>query len=484
MLSIQLDDGKGSQRRLKFRSKRIHIGYRRGADVELEPFDRNGAEIRVTEEQNDVCMVEPIKNASRFKINGQELKAPMACAPGTRIDSGDFTLTVERWEPTKRADETEEQAASRVAAADEVIEVDKSDSFLTLFFGPVAEYLEDPDVSEIMINGPDNIYIERKGKVTRTDARFINEQALEAAAKNVARSVGRIFDDANPRLDARLPDGSRVHAVIPPMARFGTTIAIRKFSKDRLTVEQLIKFGSMTTEAAQLIDTIVKLHKNVIVSGATSSGKTSVLNVLSSCIQSHERIIIIEDSTELQLQQDHLVPFETRRPDERGKGEVSIRDLLHSSLRLRPDRIIIGEIRGGEALDLLQALNTGHGGSMSTIHSNSPADCLSRLETCALLSGVDMPLSALRSQVASAIDVVVQTARLVDGSRKITNITEVLELEDGEYVVQDLIKFYSEGLDEEDRLKGFHAGCGVEPTFAEEAVLGKLNYDPKWFKTP
>ena len=483
MLTIRVHDGEGHQRLYQFREEEVHVGYRRGADIELEPFDRHGAEIKVTVEDKDVCLVEPVKRSKGFFINGQELKRTTACAIGASVVTQDYTIVFEEPHPeTPSVDEA--LKPKREAEESEAIAIDKSDDYLKLFFGPVADYLDDPAVSEVMINGPNQIYVEKKGHLEQIDAAFINEAALQAAVKNVARSVGRLFNEKEPRLDARLPDGSRVHAVIPPMSRLGTTVAIRKFSKEKLTVEQLISFGSITQEMADFLDTTVKLHKNVMVSGATSSGKTSVLNVLSSFIQDYERIIVIEDSSELQLQQEHLVPYETRRADEKGQGEVSIRDLIHSSLRLRPDRIIIGEIRGGEALDLLQALNTGHGGSMSTIHSNSPLDCMSRLETCGLLSGVDMPLTALRNQVASAIEVVVQAARLVDGSRKLIAIAEVLPLENGMYVTQDLMKFYSQGLDDDGKVRGFHGGCGVEPTFAEEAVLGRLKYDKSWFDLP
>ena len=360
--------------------------------------------------------------------------------------------------------------------------MEKDSSFLILFFEPIRALLEDEDVSEIMINGPDQVYVERKGKLHLTDAKFVGEEALKAAAVNVARNVGRMLNDENPRLDARLPDGSRVHAVIPPLSRSGTVVAIRKFSKEKLTMPQLVKFGSISEAGATLIETIVRLHKNVIVSGATSSGKTSVLNVLSSFISSEERILVIEDSSELQLQQEHTVCFETRRPDDKGKGEVSIRDLLHSSLRLRPDRLVIGEIRGGESLDLLQALNTGHAGSMSTIHANSPVECLSRIETCALLSGIDIPLSALRSQVASAIDVVVHTARLNDGSRKITHVSEVLPLLDGEYVTRDLYVYRIKAVDGDGNIDGEHVGTGQKPGFLEDARMMKLPLDESLFK--
>ena len=313
-----------------------------------------------------------------------------------------------------------------------------NNSFLTLFLQPVAEHLADDDVSEILINGPERVYVERKGRLEEVPARFVSEPALKAAAANIAKSVGRILDEMHPRLDARLPDGSRVHAVIPPLARVGTVIAIRKFKKDTLTIERMQAFGSVDERARRLIRALVLLHKNVIVSGATSSGKTSVLNALSSFIPDNERVLVIENASELQLQQRHIVPFETRKADKNGQGEVTIRDLIHSALRLRPDRIVIGEIRGGEALDLLQALNTGHAGSMSTIHATSPLDALRRIETCALLSGIDIPLSALRAQVASAIGAVVHTARLSDGSRKVVSIAEVLPLERGEYRVREL----------------------------------------------
>ncbi len=484
MLTIRVRNQEGQQRLYQFREKEIHIGFRRGADIELEPYDRHGSSLKLSELSPDKYRVEPVMRSRGFFVNGEEVRKPVTCSVGDSITTEDYAVLLEETHPDSYGEETRALRAEEQADPLEAVAVDKSDNFLKLFFGPIAEHLDDPAVTEIMINGPDRIYIEKKGHLTKIDAKFINEQALEAAVKNVARSVGRVFNDKDPRLDARLPDGSRVHAVIPPMARFGTTVAIRKFSAEKLTVPQLIGFGSLTDEGFRLIDTIVKLHKNVIVSGATSSGKTSILNVLSSFIQPEERIIIIEDSSELQLQQDHLVPFETRKPDEKGKGEVSIRDLIHSSLRLRPDRIIIGEIRGGEALDLLQALNTGHGGSMSTIHSNSPLDSLSRMETCALLSGVDMPLHALRSQVANAIEVVVQTARLMDGSRKIISIAEVMPLEDGMYMTQDLIKFYSKGLGDDGKLRGYHGGCGVEPSFAEDARLAKFDYDPAWFKKP
>ena len=342
-----------------------------------------------------------------------------------------------------------------------------------MFLAPVKDFLEDDNVSEILINGPEQIYIEKSGKLQKTNAVFASEPALKAAASNIAKSVGRILNDDNPRLDARLPDGSRVHAVIPPLSRCGTVIAIRKFKKDTLSIEKMLSFGSLSNDAVLLIKTLVGLHKNVIVSGATSSGKTSVLNALSSFIGNDERVLVIEDASELQLQQEHIVSFETRKADKNGNGEVTIRDLIVSSLRLRPDRLVIGEIRGGEALDLLQALNTGHAGSMSTIHANSPLDCLFRMETCALLSGVEIPLTALRAQVASAIDAVVHTARLSDGSRKVVAISEVLPLKNGEYQTNDLIVWQTSRIAPDGKVEGDFI-LKNKPTFLEQAAIAQL----------
>ncbi len=342
-------------------------------------------------------------------------------------------------------------------------------SHLYLFFTPVRDHLQDDTVSEILINGAKQIYIERDGKLEEVSARFASEQALQAAVMNVARSIGRFFDQQNPRLDARLPDGSRLHAVTPPMARAGTTVAIRKFSREKLSVRKLIELGSISPEGAHLLKVIVALSKSLLVSGATSSGKTSILNVLSTMIPASERILVLEDSSELQLQQAHTVCFETRQPDEHEKNGVSIRDLLHSALRLRPDRLVIGEIRGGEALDLLQAMNTGHGGTMSTIHANGPTESLIRMENCALQSGTVIPLSALRAQVANGVHVVIQTARLFDGSRKVTHISEVLPLSNGEYVCEDILRFEKDVVTAEGRLLGRHAFTGYLPKFAQEA---------------
>lgn len=336
---------------------------------------------------------------------------------------------------------------------------------LRAFLHPIAPYLDDPNITEIMINGHEDVWVEQAGRLYRTPARF-TEQGLLAAARNLAQYVGRPLTDERPRLDARLPDGSRVHVVLPPIARRGTTIAIRKFSRSMLSMEQIVHWGAATREAVRFLEAVVTCRKNIMVSGGTGSGKTTLLNCLSTYIPNEDRIVTIEDSAELQLAQEHLVPLESRPADEKGRGEVTIRDLLHSSLRLRPDRILIGEVRGGEAFDLLQAMNTGHAGSMTTIHANSPIESLSRLESLCLLAGFDLPLKAIRSQAAAAIDLVVCTSRLQDGSRRLTHITEVLPLDDrGDYRVQDLFVFTQTARDSEGRVVGYMAPTGLAPSF-------------------
>ena len=353
---------------------------------------------------------------------------------------------------------------------------------LRAFLKPVTPYLDDPEVSEILINGPEEIWIEKRGKLSRTEARF-SEEGLLAAARNMAQYVGRPLTEERPRLDARLPDGSRIHVVLPPVARRGTTLSIRKFFPERLQVSQLIGFGSISPALGRLLQGLVGLRLNLVVSGGTGSGKTSLLNVLSSMIAPDERILTIEDSAELQLQQPHLVSFESRPADRLGKGEVNIGDLLHSALRLRPDRIIVGEVRGGECFYLLQAMNTGHGGSLTTAHANTPVDTLRRLESLCLLSGVELPLRAVRAQVASAIHVVICCERLGDGTRKVTSVTEVLPLDEkGEYRAQDLFVFTQTGRGPEGEVLGHHTPTGVLPTFlAKLHAAGYGDLDASFF---
>jgi pilus assembly protein CpaF len=296
---------------------------------------------------------------------------------------------------------------------------------LLMFLDPIVPFFEDSSVSEILINGPSEIFVERKGKLTKTDAHFVTQQKLLSALQNIAQYVGRPFGSESPILEARLPDGSRVEAVLPPIAPLGPMVAIRRFLRDTLTIDKLIQMGSLTQDAAALLSILVDCKQNIIVAGGTGSGKTSLLNVLSSLIASDERIVVIEDSRELKLQQEHVVQLETRPSDSRGRGRITTRDLFKATLRLRPDRIVVGEIRGAEALDLVQAMTSGHGGCLSTVHATYPTDTLNRLETMALMSDVQLPLSALRLQIASAIDIIVQTNRQPDGSRCVSHITEV-----------------------------------------------------------
>lgn len=296
---------------------------------------------------------------------------------------------------------------------------------LLSFLAPIRPFLDDPKVSEIMINGPDQIFIEKSGLLTLTDARFSSAEALNAALRNIAQFVGKMVNEDHPILEARLPDGSRIEAIIPPAAPDGPDVAIRRFFKETLTVQRLVDFGSLTTEAAAVLEALVVLKQNVVVAGGTGSGKTSMLNALSSFIPNGERIVIIEDSREVQLQRQHVVQLEARPGDAKGKGKVGIRDLFRATLRMRPDRIVVGEIRGGEALDLIQAMTSGHGGCITTVHATYPHDTLTRLETMSMMSDVELPLSALRVQLASAVNMIVQTSRLQDGSRKVTHISEV-----------------------------------------------------------
>ncbi len=341
---------------------------------------------------------------------------------------------------------------------------------LRQFFSPIVPFLDDSSVSEIMINGPEEIIIERKGKLLGTDARFVDEEELLAAIRHLGQFVGRTVSRQRPILEARFPDGSRVEAVLPPASPDGPHVAIRRFAKETLTVDRLIGFGALTCEAAGLLDGLVACKQNIVVAGGTGSGKTSMLNALSSYIADGERIVVIEDARELQLQSDHVVQFEAQAADAKGRGAVSIRDLFKATLRLRPDRIVVGEIRGGEALELVQAMTSGHGGCMSTVHASYPKDTLSRLETMALMSDVELPMRALRSQVASAIDIIVQTARLSDGSRGVTHITEVVGLDEaGNYELADLYRRTIHGKIE-GRLVSSLDATGVRPQCWEQMV--------------
>lgn len=348
-----------------------------------------------------------------------------------------------------------------------------------LGFGPLQPLLDDPDISEVMVNGPKKIYIERKGKLTKTNVTFENDEQALRVIDRIILPLGRHVDADSPTVDARLPDGSRVNAVIHPCAIDGPTITIRKFQKGKLTIDQLIGFGSITQSMADFVRACVVSRFNIIISGGTGSGKTTLLNVLSSFIPEDERIITIEDAAELKLQQDHVVRLETKPPNTEGRNAVTIRELVRNSLRMRPDRIIVGECRGGEALDMLQAMNTGHDGSMTTLHANTPRDAISRLETMCLMSGMDLPLRVIREQIASAIDLIVQQSRVKGGARKVTSVTEVSGMEGDTVVMTEIFKFEQTGVDADGKVIGTLKPTGIRPLFTPrlEAAGFKLGAD-------
>ena len=350
-----------------------------------------------------------------------------------------------------------------------------------LGFGPIQQLLNDPDVSEVMVNGPKKVYVEKKGKLIKTGVVFENNQEVLRVIDRIILPLGRHIDADSPTVDARLPDGSRVNAVIPPVAIDGASITIRKFSKDKLSMEQLVEFGSITTPMAEFLKACVVSRLNIIVSGGTGSGKTTLLNVLSSLIPETERIVTIEDAAELQLQQEHVVRLETKAASIEGKGQVTIRDLVRNALRMRPDRSIVGECRGGETLDMLQAMNTGHDGSLTTLHANTPRDALSRTETMVLMAGMDLPIKVIRQQVSAAIDVIVQQTRLKDGSRKVTAITEVAGMEGDTIVLTDIFRFEQTGITQDGKITGQLKPTGIRPLFTPRLEAAGFKLPPEVF---
>jgi pilus assembly protein CpaF len=351
-----------------------------------------------------------------------------------------------------------------------------------LGYGPIEPFLRDPELTEVMVNGCDDIWIERSGRLQKVDGRFSDEQHLRRTIDKIVSRVGRRVDESSPMVDARLPDGSRVNAVIPPLAIDGSLLTIRKFAADPYTSDDLVAFGTYSAKTAEFLSACVRGKLNIVISGSTGAGKTTTLNVLSSFIPSDERIVTIEDAAELQLHQDHVLRLESRPANVEGKGAVDIRDLVKNSLRMRPDRIVVGEVRDAAALDMLQAMNTGHDGSICSVHSNGPRDTLSRIETMVLMAGMDLPIKAIREQVASAVDVIVHQSRLRDGSRRITHVTEVERMEGDVITLQDIFVYdHSKGFDADGRSRGRLAATGLRPKFLDKLAQNNVHVDPRVF---
>ncbi len=351
-----------------------------------------------------------------------------------------------------------------------------------LGFGPLEPLLNDDEITEVMVNGPRQVYVERKGKLQRSEVVFRDDEHVMHIIDKIVSPIGRRIDESQPMVDARLPDGSRVNAIIPPLSIKGPSITIRKFSKVPYTINDLVRFGTLSSQMSRFLEATVKARLNIFISGGTGSGKTTLLNVLASFIPGDERIVTVEDAAELQLNQDHVLSLETRAANIEGKGAITIRDLVRNCLRMRPDRIVVGEVRAGEALDMLQAMNTGHDGSLTTGHANSPRDMMARVETMVLMAGMDLPVRAIRQQITSAIDLVVQQSRLRDGTRVITHITEVLGMEGDTIQMQDIFIFDQKGVDNQGKIIGRHNGTGILPKFLTRMETEGIVLPPEIFQ--
>jgi pilus assembly protein CpaF len=395
--------------------------------------------------------------------------------------------SVKNTESTRRDVEnrlTDALATTRLPLS-ESLKADLLRDILNEFFGlgPIQPLLEDATITEVMVNGPHRVYIERGGKVSLTNVRFDDDDHVRRVIDRIILPLGRRIDPDTPLVDARLADGSRVNAVIPPVAIDGPSITIRKFSKKRLTIEDLVEYGSLTPQVGEFLKACVVARLNIVVSGGTGSGKTTLLNVLSGFIPEVERIVTIEDAAELQLHQDHVVRLEAKKANLDGKGEVTIRELVRNALRMRPERIIVGECRGGEALDMLQAMNTGHDGSLTTLHANSPRDAISRMETMSLMAGLEFPLKVVREQIASAVELIVQVSRLRDGTRRVTQVTEVTGMEGDTVVMQDIFKFLEEGADSAGKVLGQMRPTGLRPIVTPKLEAAGFKLPPEIYST-
>jgi len=430
---------------------------------------------------------------------GEQIVEPRAADPYAELKTQVHHACIAKLGPQLFTSQSDEELSERVLRAvteqlaldrtpltrEERRQVTREITDDILGYGPLEPFLHDDSVTEVMVNGPDSIYIERMGKIERTGATFVDGAHLMRIIDKIVSTVGRRVDESSPMVDARLPDGSRVNAIIPPLALRGPTLTIRKFSRDPYTMDDLINFGSISPKAAQFLAACVNGKLNILISGGTGTGKTTTLNAMSAYISHAERILTIEDAAELQLQQQHVITLEARPPNIEGEGEVRIRELVRNSLRMRPDRIIVGEVRGPETLDMLQAMNTGHEGSLTTIHANSPRDALSRLETLVMTAGVELPHRAIREQIASAFDLLVQITRLVDGSRRITHVSEVLGMESDVITLQDV--FVAKTPDEEQasstgsRLLGALECTGLKPHFLEKMATNGVVMPPHFF---
>jgi pilus assembly protein CpaF len=351
----------------------------------------------------------------------------------------------------------------------------------TFGLGPIEPLMQDPTVNDILVNGPRDIYVERRGKLQKTGAIFRDSAHLMQIIERIVSAVGRRVDESSPMVDARLKDGSRVNAIIPPLALDGPVLSIRRFAVDPFKMSDLLAFGTLTPALADVLRGAVRARLNTLVSGGTGAGKTTMLNILSNAIPDDERIVTIEDSAELQLQQDHVVRLETRPANIEGAGAVTQRDLVRNALRMRPDRIVVGEVRGGEVLDMLQAMNTGHDGSLSTVHANSTRDALSRIETMVLMSGLALPVRAMRDYIASALDLIIQLARLSDGTRRLTRVTEIVGMEEDVITTQDIFVFEQQGIDEQGRVRGYHRATGVRPRFSDRLERAGIHLPSELF---